>query len=255
MLSPAVNPPTQRPVLPVDLVKPVAEGHTCPDIKRGRGMTALGAATTKTYNGNEEPDMDPDQNVSFQLSEIIDLPTVHGQFQARAVRDADGSEHLVVFKGAIEGRERVPVRIHSECLTGDTFHSLRCDCGPQLGQALEYMEQQKLGLLIYLRQEGRGIGLYNKLMAYALQEQGFDTVQANINLGLPSDMRQYDLAAAILDHLNIRSVCLLTNNPQKIDALRMHNIEVAERIPLYTQKNSFNEFYLETKKEKMSHML
>lgn len=182
------------------------------------------------------------------------LPTRHGTFRVRAFRDQDGREHLAVYKGRIAA-ERVPVRIHSSCTTGDCFHSLRCDCGPQLERALRRIERKRLGAVIYMAQEGRGIGLLNKINAYVLQEKGYDTVEANERLGFASDGRDYAEAAEILSILGVKSVLLMTNNPQKINDLECHGVKVAGRIPVKVKPNKNNERYLSTKKTRMEHML
>jgi len=189
------------------------------------------------------------------ISSAAALPTRHGLFRACAVRDADDVEHAIVFKGELEDALDLPVRVHSECLTGEVFGSLRCDCDEQLGAALDYFEAEARGLLIYLRQEGRGIGLFNKIEAYSLQDDGLDTVEANRQLGLSSDARSYQLAVKILKELRVRSVRLLTNNPLKIHALRRSGIEISRRIPIHVARNVHNTAYLETKKQKMAHML
>ena len=189
------------------------------------------------------------------FSAPADLPTGRGNFRCQAVRGVDDAEQLVVYKGAIQGRAGLPVRIHSECLTSEVLGSLRCDCHQQLAAALEHFESEALGLLIYLRQEGRGIGLYNKIEAYALQDTGLDTVEANAHLGLPEDARSYRVAVDVLRHFEISSVRLLTNNPHKIKALEDHGIEVIDRIPIIMPANSISSPYLETKKGKMRHLL
>jgi 3,4-dihydroxy 2-butanone 4-phosphate synthase/GTP cyclohydrolase II len=186
----------------------------------------------------------------------VDLPTEYGRFHAVGYRGIlDGKEHIALIRGRLGGNEPTLVRIHSECLTGDVFGSKRCDCGPQLHAALRRIAEQGRGVLIYLRQEGRGIGLLNKLRAYKLQEQGEDTVEANQALGFPADMRDYGAAAGILTDLGITNVQLLTNNPLKIKGLKQHGIARIERIPLEVPANAQNKSYLLTKKEKMGHLL
>ena len=189
------------------------------------------------------------------LSAVADLPTHHGQFKVRVVRGPDRLDHVLVYKGDLEGREDVPVRVHSECLTSEVFHSMRCDCEQQLAAALDYFESHGFGALIYLRQEGRGIGLLNKINAYALQDTGLDTVEANVELGLPEDSRTYEMAVRCLEVLGIKSVRLLTNNPSKLDAFAQHNVQVTSRVPLHMKPNSFNDPYLKTKRTKMNHLL
>jgi len=183
------------------------------------------------------------------------LPTSHGVFQIQAVRQENGNEHLVVTKGSVKGREDVPVRIHSECTTGGGLHSLRCDCDQQLAAALDYFETQGIGVLVHLQQEGRGIGLFNKIEAYALQDGGLDTVEANVKLGLPIDLRSYEVAFRVIQRLGIESVRLLTNNPQKMFALENYGVVVAGRVPVQVSRNEFNRSYLQAKKEKMAHLL
>jgi GTP cyclohydrolase II len=172
-----------------------------------------------------------------------------------AFEDTSGREHLALVKGAVKGKRRVLCRVHSECLTGEVFRSRRCDCGPQLDLALRRLEEAGSGVLVYLRQEGRGIGLVNKIRAYALQDQGADTVEANHELGFPSDMRRYDLAAEILRDLGVRSVALMTNNPDKIDGLREAGFTVEERLPHCVETHADNRRYMETKANKMGHVL
>jgi GTP cyclohydrolase II len=182
------------------------------------------------------------------------FPTTHGVFRIRVATDDDGVENVVVYKGDIEHSRDIPVRIHSECLTSEVFNSLRCDCNEQLETALKFFEDEGRGLLIYLRQEGRGIGLSNKIRAYALQDKGLDTVEANEHLGLPVDARTYGSAAEILRYFRIESIRLLTNNPAKIDAMRRLGVVVTDRISVLVAPNHINHRYLETKKLKMNYM-
>ena len=184
------------------------------------------------------------------------LPTAFGDFKITVFQDTQtGEEHVALSKG-LETAPTAPVlvRIHSECLTGDAFASLKCDCGPQLQATQKLINDAGQGVILYLRQEGRGIGLTNKIRAYALQDQGHDTVDANLLLNLPADARRYDMCSIMLDHLQVKQVKLLTNNPLKIKALTDLGIDVVDRVPLTVGLNKFNEDYLKTKHERMSHM-
>ena len=181
--------------------------------------------------------------------------TEFGTFRMVAYRDGDGLEHLAVAKGAVRGRKGVLCRVHSECLTGEVFRSRRCDCGPQLDLALRRIEEAGSGLVVYLRQEGRGIGLVNKIRAYALQDGGADTVEANHALGFPGDLRRYDVAAAILRDLGVRSVVLLTNNPDKVRGLQDASFLVEARLPHVVPANDDNRRYMEPTRRRMGHLL
>ncbi|MDD4913816.1 MAG: GTP cyclohydrolase II [Methylococcales bacterium] len=184
------------------------------------------------------------------------IPTKHGEFILHYYTNTvDDKEHIALVKGEVANKEDVPVRIHSECFTGDVLGSRRCDCGEQLDMGLEIISQAECGVLIYLRQEGRGIGLLKKLQAYNLQDQGLDTVDANIHLGHLADERQYDIAALILEDLQIRSIALITNNPQKIDELTQLGALVKRRIAIETHIHHDNLDYLKTKAERMRHLL
>ncbi len=188
--------------------------------------------------------------------ESVDLPTAYGHFRLTMFRSKpDGLEHLALTMGDLTGGEPPLVRVHSECLTGDVFGSARCDCGWQLHSALRQIAEEGRGCLLYMRQEGRGIGLANKLHAYRLQEQGCDTVEANVRLGFAPDLRDYGIGAQILAALGLRRLRLLTNNPQKVVGLAGHGLEIVERVPLVAHAGPFNAHYLETKKEKMGHLL
>ncbi|CAM2068360.1 Riboflavin biosynthesis protein RibBA [Sulfidibacter corallicola] len=182
------------------------------------------------------------------------IPTDYGTFQAIAYQDHNGQEHLAFCYGE-KSEEGVLVRLHSACLTGDVFMSRRCDCGPQLKKALKEISTKGQGIVLYLAQEGRGIGLANKIRAYALQEKGLDTVEANLHLGFPDDMRTYDVGAAILRDLGIREVCLMTNNPRKVEELEACGIKVRERVPHQIQPHEDNDGYLRTKASKLGHLL
>ena len=184
------------------------------------------------------------------------LPTVFGDFTAVGYRSlVDEKHHVAMVKGDVSGQEDVIVRVHSECLTGDVFHSLRCDCGEQLEAALSMIEAEGRGVLLYLSQEGRGIGLLNKLRAYRLQEEGLDTVDANLKLGLPADLRDYGIGAQILVDLGLSSIRILTNNPKKILGLEGYGLSVADQIPIQSVPNQHNEDYLRTKRERLGHTL
>jgi 3,4-dihydroxy 2-butanone 4-phosphate synthase/GTP cyclohydrolase II len=184
------------------------------------------------------------------------IPTAHGEFRLCYYSNTvDQKEHLAFVHGDVAGAEQVLVRIHSECFTGDVLGSRRCDCGEQLDRSLHLIARQGQGVLIYLRQEGRGIGLLQKLRAYNLQDQGYDTVDANLLLGHGADERDYSLAARILEDLNVRTVSLLTNNPAKISALQAEGVSVTERHPLEVAANADNRDYLQTKVRRMEHLM
>jgi len=184
------------------------------------------------------------------------LPTAFGEFAAVGYRSlVDDKHHVAMVKGDVSGAEDVLVRVHSECLTGDVFHSLRCDCGDQLAAALAMIEREGQGVLLYLSQEGRGIGLLNKLRAYRLQEDGLDTVDANLKLGLPADLRDYGIGAQILVDLGLSSIRILTNNPKKIHGLEGYGLSVAEQLPIQSIPNPHNEDYLNAKRDKLGHTL
>lgn len=182
------------------------------------------------------------------------LPTIYGKFTITVHRSDDGREHAALSMGEIN-KQPVLTRIHSQCLTGDTFFSLKCDCGEQLQQSIKKISQQKRGIILYLNQEGRNIGLSNKIKAYGLQDNGLDTVEANHALGFPSDARDYRIAAEILYLLNIKAVNLLTNNPDKVKQLKKYGIRVIKQIPLETMPNKINHRYLAAKKSKLHHRL
>jgi GTP cyclohydrolase II len=195
-------------------------------------------------------------HVCVRIASIAELPSRFGQFQVVAFyNNRDGKEHAAFVHGDVDGAENVPVRMHSECLTGDAIGSLRCDCRDQLETALRTIGQMDNGILLYLRQEGRGIGLINKIRAYGLQDYGYDTVEANLALGFRDDERDYSVAAHMLQSLKVKSVRLMTNNPRKINDLAAYGIKLGERIPLIIPPNSYNEFYLRTKATKSGHLM
>jgi 3,4-dihydroxy 2-butanone 4-phosphate synthase / GTP cyclohydrolase II len=186
----------------------------------------------------------------------VRLPTAYGEFTAVAFRETlTGKHHVALVKGEVEGRENVLVRVHSECLTGDVFHSLRCDCGEQLEQALARIGDEERGVLLYMAQEGRGIGLLNKLKAYELQENGLDTVEANLELGFPADGREYGIGSQILHDLGLTTIRILTNNPKKITGIEAFGLKVVEQVPIEVAPNAENRGYLEAKRSKLGHRL
>jgi GTP cyclohydrolase II len=197
----------------------------------------------------------PADEPHLRYSAACELPTPWGTFQLHAFVDrTSGEEHLALTMGNLRDSAPVLARIHSECLTGDVLFSERCDCGPQLRLSLERIANETRGILLYMRQEGRGIGLINKLRAYRIQEAGFDTVDANEILGLPVDGRDYGLCRPMLRHFGIGSLRLMTNNPRKIEALQQYGFEIAERIPLTAGKSVHNERYLQTKAARLGHL-
>jgi 3,4-dihydroxy 2-butanone 4-phosphate synthase/GTP cyclohydrolase II len=187
---------------------------------------------------------------------IADMPTKYGPFSAHGYRSViDGQQHVALVCGDVDGAKDVLVRVHSECLTGDVFGSFRCDCGEQLDRAMSQIAQEGTGVLLYLAQEGRGIGLLNKLRAYELQEQGYDTVDANVHLGFPVDSRDYSVGYQILADLGLTSIRVLTNNPRKLEGLEGYGLTVTEQLPIEAEPNTFNAEYLRTKRERMGHIL
>ena len=211
--------------------------------------------------------------MSYQFITSATLPTRHGEFDIHIFENDDGQEHVMLTVGlsvvdqqtgtaglqqkdvALAERPIPLVRIHSECLTGDAFSSLKCDCGPQLNTAMQAIQETGCGAILYLRQEGRGIGLTNKIRAYALQDQGHDTLDANLMLGLPADARVYDMCSPMLAHVGVDAVRLITNNPDKVAYLTGHGIDVVERVPLVVGVNEMNADYLATKRDRMGHLL
>ena len=197
-----------------------------------------------------------EEHLSVSKEAEAKLPTKFGDFKVCGFKEKDSEKcHLALIKGDITTDEPVLVRVHSECLTGDALGSRKCDCGEQYAAAMEMIEKEGRGILLYMRQEGRGIGLLNKLKAYALQDTGLDTVDANLALGFKEDMRDYKVSADMLKILGINNIRLITNNPAKIEGLEKYNIEVSERVPIQMPLNKNDEFYLKTKKERMNHIL
>ena len=192
-----------------------------------------------------------EHRICVRIAAIADLPTRFGRFQVVAFwNNRDGKEHIAIMHGNPLGRDEVPTRVHSECLTGDALGSLRCDCRDQLEVSLRRIASEDHGLVLYLRQEGRGIGLLNKLRAYGLQDRGLDTVEANLALGFRDDEREYSIAAHMLLSLGVRSICLMTNNPKKVDELARYGVRIAGRLPHVIPPNEFNRFSLETKRDR-----
>jgi 3,4-dihydroxy 2-butanone 4-phosphate synthase/GTP cyclohydrolase II len=188
--------------------------------------------------------------------EVVQMPTDYGDFELHLYRSTtDGQHHLALVKGNISGRPNVLVRVHSECLTGDVFGSRRCDCGPQLHEAMRQVAEAGHGVIVYMRQEGRGIGLGPKIQAYKLQERGYDTVEANLKLGFKMDLREYGLGAQILADLGLRTIRLLTNNPRKVVGLEGYGLTIVEQVPIRVTPNPHNAKYLKTKREKLGHLM
>ena len=196
------------------------------------------------------------KNLCINLVAVAEFPSLYGNFKILGfANNKDQKDHIAVVKGDVSGQGVVLTRLHSSCLTGDALGSMRCDCGPQLHTALDIMEKEGLAVLLYMQQEGRGIGLVNKIKAYQLQDAGFDTYDANIHLGFEPDERDYEVSAAMLRKLGVKSVRLLTNNPDKIKQLRAYGVEITERVPLELPTHEQDRVYMETKKERFGHNL
>ena len=219
-------------------------------------MTIADLIAFRLAKGDQKSEVEQrNDNVLVEKVETVDLPTEHGDFKLTMYRSrVTGLEHLALVKGKVDDGVPVLVRVHSECFTGDVLGSERCDCGPQLHKAMEMVEKEGRGAVIYMRQEGRGIGLAQKLHAYRLQEKGMDTVEANVALGFAPDLRDYGEGAQILVDLGIRRVRLMTNNPCKIAGLDGYGIEITERVPIVIPANAHDKRYLDTKREKMGHI-
>lgn len=214
------------------------------------------ATVARLLEENRDHECPGAPEICVKLVAMADLPTRFGEYQVGAFwNNHDRRDHAAFIHGDVYDRERVPVRIHSECLTGDAIGSLRCDCRDQLIASLKWIAQQEAGVVLYLRQEGRGIGFANKIRAYQLQDQGYDTVQANEALGFRPDERHYGFAAHMLESLHVRSIEIMTNNPSKVADLQRHGIEIVGRIPLVIPPTEQNREYLATKRRKMGHWL
>ncbi|MFT6396097.1 MAG: GTP cyclohydrolase II [Bradymonadia bacterium] len=212
--------------------------------------------TTTPFRGQPGDRVVLPDGVAVEIFARANLPSSYGPLEMVAFKNnLDGKEHVAVVRGAVLGRRGIHVRVHSECLTGDVFGSRKCDCGSQLDAALGAIADMEEGVILYMRQEGRGIGLANKIKAYSLQDQGFDTVEANLHLGFDDDLRDYRVSAAMLHLLGVESVNLFTNNPKKVEGLRTNGVLVENRVPLQIEPNEYNEKYLRTKRRKSGHLL
>lgn len=220
------------------------------------GLTHMQIKELLDENATHECEGVGPNHVCVKIAAIAELPSRFGDFHIVAFyNNKDNKEHVAIVRGDVTNAEDVPVRVHSECLTGDVIGSLRCDCRDQLESALRMIGRMDKGILLYMRQEGRGIGLINKIRAYGLQEHGYDTVEANLALGFRDDEREYSVAAHMLMSLHVKSIQLITNNPKKIEDLTQHGIIVTGRIPHVMEPNEHNRFYLETKAIKSGHMI
>lgn len=231
------------------------KGKAVVDLAKKLGMKMTSVSEIKKYIKENKIDFSKNDENSLEKTNIINLPTDHGNFKAISFYDKiENKEHLALIKGKVDG-ENILTRIHSECLTGDVFSSNRCDCGNQLHKAMEMIDENGSGIILYLRQEGRGIGLFNKIKAYHLQEEGYDTVDANIKLGFAPDLRNYKIACLMLKELGVKSIDLLTNNPDKIKQVEKYDIKVNKRVPIEIHSNHIDRVYLKTKANRMGHDL
>ena len=231
------------------------KGKAVVDLAKKLGMKMTSVSEIKKYIKENKIDFSKNDENSLEKTNIINLPTDHGNFKAISFYDKiENKEHLALIKGKVDG-ENILTRIHSECLTGDVFSSNRCDCGNQLHKAMEMIDENGSGIILYLRQEGRGIGLFNKIKAYHLQEEGYDTVDANLKLGFAPDLRNYKIACLMLKELGVKSIDLLTNNPDKIEQVEKYEIKVNKRVPIEIHSNHIDRVYLKTKADRMGHDL
>ena len=230
-------------------------GKAVVELAEKLGMKMTSVSEIKKYIKENKIDFSKNEEDFLEKTNIINLPTDHGKFKAISFYDKiENKEHLALIKGDVDG-ENILTRIHSECLTGDVFSSNRCDCGNQLHKAMEMIDENGSGIILYLRQEGRGIGLFNKIKAYHLQEEGYDTVDANIKLGFAPDLRNYKIACLMLKELGVKSIDLLTNNPDKIEQVEKYHIKVNKRVPIEIHSNHIDRIYLKTKADRMGHDL
>lgn len=230
-------------------------GKAVVELAEKLGMKMTSVAEIRKYIKENKIDFSKNEEDFLEKTNIINLPTDHGKFKAISFYDKiENKEHLALIKGKVDG-ENILTRIHSECLTGDVFSSNRCDCGNQLHKAMEMIDKNGSGIILYLRQEGRGIGLFNKIKAYHLQEEGYDTVDANLKLGFAPDLRNYKIACLMLKELGVKSIDLMTNNPDKIEQVEKYDIKVNKRVPIEIHSNHIDRVYLKTKADRMGHDL